>query len=81
MLTGDDAGSSMISGGIAGRSLHGHSPNSAIQMRVNTRDRSSPPAPRTKSAAFDMWSASGSWPASRSATYASIVVDRSGGPS
>ena len=32
-----------ISGGSAGRSSHDHSPNSASQMRVNTRVRSMPP--------------------------------------
>ena len=71
----------MTSGGIAGRSRHDQSPNSAIQMRVNTRDRSNPPASRANSDALTMCPASGGSPASRSATYASMVVERSGGPS
>ena len=49
-------------------------------MRVKTRVRSTPPRSRTISAARRMWSARSASPASRSATYASTVVERSGGP-
>ena len=48
-------------------------------MRVKTRVRSTPPRSRTSSAALRMCAASGESPASRSATYASTVVDRSRG--
>jgi hypothetical protein len=49
-------------------------------MRVKTRVRSMPPASRTKAAASRMCAASGGSPTSRSATYASTVVERSPGP-
>jgi hypothetical protein len=68
MFSGIQDGSRMISGGITGRSSQSHRPNSASQMRVNTRLRSTPPAPRTQAAVLRMCSASSGSPARRSAT-------------
>ena len=50
-------------------------------MRVKTRVRSTPPSARIVSTARRMCAASEPSPTSRSATYASTVVERSAGPS
>ncbi len=58
----------MISGGITGSSSQSHRPDSASQMRVNTRVAVTPPRSVIQSAASFMCGASGASPASRSAT-------------
>ena len=58
----------MTSGGITGRSSHDHSPESASQILVKTRVAVTPPWPVIQVAARFMCSASGSSPASLSAT-------------
>src|SRR5581483_8824806 len=73
-------GRKISSGGMAGTSRHDQSPNRDNQIFVNTRARSSPPSASTYSRASRMWRAWGGSPASRSAAYASIVVEWSGGP-
>src|SRR5918995_2909299 len=80
MLSGIRGGSSITSGGSAGRSSHDHWPTTASQIRVKTRVASIPPCWRMKRRAPARWGASAGAPASRSATYASTVVDRSPGP-
>ena len=67
MLTGAPPGSSISSGGSAGMSSQDQIPNSASQMCVNTRARSTPPEARMNSRARTMCSASGESPHSRSA--------------
>ncbi len=79
-LSGAHGGRKISSGGIAGTCSHDQRPKSDSQIFVNTRDRSIPPWSRTYSRAFRMWSASVGSPASRSAAYASIVAEWSGGP-
>ncbi len=80
MFSGIQRGRKIISGGSAGSSSQDHRPSMANQTRVNTRVRSSPPAPWMYRAAVRIQAASAGSPASRSAAYASTVVDRSGGP-
>ena len=80
-LNGNHEGSSTISAGSEGTRSHDHSPNSASHRWVKTRAAAIPPCSRMNSAAIFMCSSEGSSPASRSAQYASIVVDRSPGPS
>ena len=71
----------MTSGGITGRSSQDHRPDRASQILVKTRVAVTPPWPVIQPAARrHVLGASGSSPASRSATYASTVVDRSPGP-
>ena len=70
----------MTSGGITGSVFQSHRPDSASHILVKTRVEVSPPWPVIHSAAAFMCSASTVSPASRSATYASTVVDRSPGP-
>ena len=70
----------MTSGGITGRSSHDHRPDSASQILVKTRVAVSPPRPVIQPAAASCARRPGWSPASRSATYASTVVDRSPGP-
>src|SRR5262245_10468945 len=69
----------MISGGITGSSSQDHRPDKASQILVKTRVAVTPPWLVIQSAARFMCAASGSSPASLSATYASTVVDRSPG--
>ncbi|SCD92915.1 hypothetical protein GA0115246_1081112 [Streptomyces sp. SolWspMP-sol7th] len=80
MLSGAHLGKNISSGGISGRSSHFHQPKRASQIRVKTRARATPPRARTKAAALRMCGASGLSPARRSATYPSMVADRSPGP-
>ena len=70
----------IISGGSSGQSSQDHKPKSDSHIRVNTRLDSTPPLARTNSAAARRCGSSSSSPASRSATHASTVVDRSAGP-
>ena len=58
----------MISGGITGRSSHDHRPERASQIRVKTLVAVTPPWLVIQAAARFMCSASGSSPASLSAT-------------
>ena len=67
----------MSSGGIGTIRCHGHCPTSARKHFVNRRLFGMPPCERMNCFAF----APGSTPHMRSATYASIEVDRSAGPS
>ena len=80
MFSGAQDGSRISSGGITGTWSQDQRPNSESQILVNTRLASMPPPLSTKSAARRICSAVGWSPASRSATQASAVVDRSGGP-
>ncbi len=70
----------MSSGGSSGRSSHFHQPNRASQIRVKTRAEAMPPRSRIHADALAMCGSSGASPASRSATYASMVVESSPGP-
>ena len=70
----------MTSGGITGSAFQSHRPDRASHILVKTRVAVSPPLPVIQPAAVFMCSASTGSPASRSATYASTVVDRSPGP-
>ena len=65
----------MISSGIAGTACHGTSPNNANWARVNTFDRSAPPAARMASRALTMCGASGESPIAFSAKYAFTLAD------
>ncbi len=79
-LSGNHFGRKITSGGSWGSASQDHRPNRASQIRVNTRLRSTPPCAWTHTAARAMCDASTGSPASRSATHASTVVDRSPGP-
>lgn len=70
----------MSSGGSSGRSSHFHQPKRASQIRVKTRAAAIPPRSRIHADAFAMCGSSGASPASRRATYASMVVEISPGP-
>ncbi len=80
MFSGAHGGRKISSGGSSGSRSQGHQPKRASQIRVKTRASAMPPWERTQWAARVMCGASGLSPASRSATYASTVVERSGGP-
>ena len=78
---GNHIGSSMISTGIIGTARHGTTPNSASRMRVNTLDRSAPPAARIARRARCMCGASGESPIIFSAKYALTLALTSSAPS
>ncbi len=67
MLNGAEGGSSISSGGMAGRSSQLHWPKSASQMRVKVRARAMPPRARMNSLARARCGASAGSPASLSA--------------
>ncbi len=80
-LNGIHSGKSTISGGSDGTPNHGYAPKSASQIFVNTRAFVTPPKRWITSSAFRIGSLPVSTPSTFSATYASIVVLRSAGPS
>ena len=67
MLKKNHFGSSTISTGITGTARHGTAPNSASWKRVNTLERSAPPAARMAARARRMCTASVSSPIAFSA--------------
>ena len=75
--TATDGGSSTSSGGIGTIRCHGHWPSSARKHFVNSRPSGCRPRAGCTRARFGP----GSTPHMRSATYASIDVERSAGPS
>ncbi len=80
MLSGIHFGKSSGCRRELGTSSHFHQPNRASQIRVKTRAEAMPPRSRIQAAALAMCGSSGASPASRRATYASMVVDSSPGP-
>lgn len=80
MFSGTQGGRKTSSGGSSGRWSQLHQPKRASQIRVNTRAEAIPPWARIQAEARAMCGASGGSPASRRATYASMVAESSGGP-
>ena len=75
-FTGNQVGSRLIQGGMAGNCAQSYWLNRASHSLVNTRASAIPPCPRIHSRARAMCGVSGSSPASFSAKYASMLVLR-----